>query len=194
MTLVGSSTQRATRMIAEWVQYYIDALPENDSVIMGEIADLALEHFLHDRAFIRGPITDLIRMAALRAAQDAGRRSRIHLSASPNAVFAATPVSPDGTRVKPAPSNRWWQWLEHVNDRHMRLAEMTREDLLQAAQERTTRGDREMAIADLWQALASKLEGGERVRDRFTPEEIEALAAERARVNTVKAELREAMA
>lgn len=194
MTLVGSSTQRATRMIVEWVQHYVDTLPENDSVIMKEIADLALEHFLHDRAFLHGPITDLIRMAALRAAQDAGRRSRIHLPASPNAMFTTAPVSPKGTRVKPAPSNRWWQWLEHVNDRHMRLAEMTREDLLQAAQERTTRGDHEMAIADLWQALASKLEDGQRVKDRFTSEEIEAIATERARINAVKAELREATA
>lgn len=72
-------------------------------------------------------------------------------------------------------ASRFLGWYEHAGDKHVNLMEMSREDLLVAAAERRTRGQREYRIAALWSQLAEGLEGGQAVKDRFTAEEIEGL-------------------
>lgn len=72
-------------------------------------------------------------------------------------------------------ASRFLGWYEHAGDRHVQVMEMTREDLLVAAAERRQRGDREFRLASLWSRLADSLEGGQKVSERFTPEQVEAL-------------------
>lgn len=72
-------------------------------------------------------------------------------------------------------ASRFLGWYEHAGDRHVQVMEMTREDLLVAASERRKRGDREFRLANLWSQLADSLEGGQKVSERFTAEQVEAL-------------------
>lgn len=72
---------------------------------------------------------------------------------------------------------RWSAWLEHIGDRHMRLMEMTSDELHTAASLRRQRGENELRIAELWDELASRLKRKKKVGDVFTPEQIEDLAA-----------------
>jgi hypothetical protein len=72
-------------------------------------------------------------------------------------------------------ASRFLGWYEHAGNRHVNVMEMTREDLLIAAAERSSRGNHELRIAALWTQMADGLEGGQRVQDRFTAEEIEGL-------------------
>lgn len=65
------------------------------------------------------------------------------------------------------------EWYEHVGDRHIKLMEMTRADLLVAASEREMRGKHEIVIATVWRQLASKLRGAQKVGEKFTEEDIQ---------------------
>jgi hypothetical protein len=69
-------------------------------------------------------------------------------------------------------AQRFERWREHVGDRHLKLMDMTRNDLLQAAAERITRGLDELRIAALEQRLADRLEHDQRVSDAWSAEEI----------------------
>ena len=62
------------------------------------------------------------------------------------------------------------RWYEHVGTRHIRLGDMTREDLLAAAVERTERGQAELHRAHVWRTLAEPLRPGQTVRDGWSPE------------------------
>lgn len=88
---------------------------------------------------------------------------------------ALTKVGLDARAEKFA--NRFLGWFEHSGDRHVNLMDMTREDLLVSASERRKRGQREYKIAELWTRIADGLEGGQRVQERFTAEEIDGLYA-----------------
>lgn len=65
------------------------------------------------------------------------------------------------------------RWFEHVGDRHVRLLDMTREELLVAAELREKRGTTELKYAALWRTIANGLEGGQMVGAKYKPEEIE---------------------
>lgn len=70
------------------------------------------------------------------------------------------------------------QWLfrpEHAGVHHIRLRAMTRQDLLTAAGEREGRAKTELIMAALLRHIASKLQDGERVSDRFSDAEIDVL-------------------
>lgn len=70
--------------------------------------------------------------------------------------------------------SKWGRWLETVADhRTVLLLEMTRADLEAAATMRQERAQVDLDTAALLSALAERLGEGERVRQRWTPEEIE---------------------
>lgn len=69
---------------------------------------------------------------------------------------------------------KWLQFMEHAGSRYVRLMDMTDDDLILAEAERRKRGDAEYQYADLWAKLRARLEKGQRVRDVWTVQEIEA--------------------
>jgi hypothetical protein len=71
-------------------------------------------------------------------------------------------------------------WMEHANDRHIRFMEMTREQVLKAAEERERRGWHELQLGTLFRGVAAQLEEGEQVKDRFTAQEIDDMWQEMA--------------
>jgi hypothetical protein len=91
-------------------------------------------------------------------------------------LFGDTAMSEDAIEKRSdAFASRFLGWFEHSGERHVRLMDMTKEDLLASASERRKRGNREYVIAELWTQLAGKLKKGQRVEERFTAEEIEAM-------------------
>lgn len=72
---------------------------------------------------------------------------------------------------------RWFSWLETVSPtRTLRLANMTRTDLLEAAARRRRRAQTEMRIADLWEQLAQGMNHTQTVEERYSPETVEEIA------------------
>jgi hypothetical protein len=75
-------------------------------------------------------------------------------------------------------SEKWSSWLEHVGDRHIRLMSMRKQDLMNAAQERRRRADREIEIATLWEALANAMpDNNVTVGETFTLSQIETVSS-----------------
>lgn len=98
---------------------------------------------------------------------------------SGHVVFGDTILSREATgeRLKQA-RPRWNAWLEYVGDRHVRLIDMTRNELLTAATIRRQRGETELRLSELWTELASHIKGRKTVGQVFTPEQIDTLAAD----------------
>jgi len=73
---------------------------------------------------------------------------------------------------------RWEGWLERVGDRQIPFLDMTRKDLLLASRHRKERGMQEIELSLLEVRIAKTLKGTERVRDRYTPDDLDDLRAE----------------
>lgn len=73
---------------------------------------------------------------------------------------------------------KWLAFMEHAGSRYVLLMDMTADDLALAEAERRKRGDAEYGYADLWAKLRTRLESGQRVRDVWSTEEIEAVRRE----------------
>lgn len=71
--------------------------------------------------------------------------------------------------------SRWASWLEHSRGRTIRLPQMTRLDLIEAARERRGRAAEEVNRARFLEELAAKLEDGQTVGDRFSTDDIQVL-------------------
>lgn len=69
---------------------------------------------------------------------------------------------------------RWGRWFEHTRTRHVIALEMTRDDCLEAAAQRLLAAERHLALGRLWRSVATELDEDQRVRDRFSPAELEA--------------------
>jgi len=84
-----------------------------------------------------------------------------------------------GVAAQTRVASRFDRWLEHVGEnRHVRVLAMRREDLAAAETERRARGRHEIAIADLFAFVRSKLASHEEVvGDHFTAEQLESLLA-----------------
>jgi hypothetical protein len=85
---------------------------------------------------------------------------------------------------------RWQAWLEHVGDRHVRLFDMMKRELLHAASLREERGQTEYQYAALWRELASGLDDVQSVKEVYTEKQIEEIAASlRVRVRVRRQEI-----
>lgn len=162
-----------------------DLVLERGEMRVAEIVDEVLATIIQDptllRRYLRPGIAGDVRgiLAAYRRAAvtaGAGADGAIIVTGNPTApITEATTVTTPGAFTQRAlrAAAHWERWLEHVNGRHIPLLEMTREDLLAAAATRRRRAQAELNVAELWDLLASRLEGGQRLGDRFTTEEIQ---------------------
>ncbi len=162
----------ANSRVREWVREAIATREDfNIPVLVDEcIADLG-----GDASFVRTLLQENLKPLVYSVIQMQVGQSR-HLVALGDDVVQKGEVAKRATRISAFAS-----WLEHAGDRHVQLLEMTREDLLIAAAEREQRGQHELGIAKLWRSLANKLEGGQKVSEVFSAEEIEKLQLAQAK-------------
>jgi hypothetical protein len=157
-------------------------LSEEPEIRLPEIADAACAYFLSDENFLKGPIADLIRLAAYDAAQRYAQHTR-------GVIPFGDSVITREEMTKRARRSQFSVWLEHVGDRHIRFMDLTREELLVAAGERRGRAQTDLDVALLEETLADALESGQHVKDRFTEEEIEEVRASLERQKSIKGDL-----
>lgn len=157
----------ARARIRRWVREQMDTALNNDGEVrLPEIAAGAAEAMLSDRSFVAGPITDLVRLMAY---EEAAR----YVQRTHNGVIGmgdeAVTKEAFAERVK---QSSFTNWIEHSGDRNLRLLDMNADDCKFAADLRFQRARTETARGRLLMYLAKSLKDGERVGDRFTPEEI----------------------
>lgn len=147
-----------------WV---IDHLRNKDEIQIAEVAKKALAHFKRDKEFMSTFADYSLELLVKTIVGNTVRNTHI-----PMGEELLTREAIDN-RAKSMPAFN--KWLEHAGDRHVIYMEMNRDDLLQAALEREGQGLTQLAIAKLNRTVAKKLGLEQRVKDVFTPEEIEAL-------------------
>lgn len=156
--------------VAHWIRADMKGATE---VKLPDLAQRTVAHFRTDTAFLdqflQESLTPLVYDIARRVA--ASTRDMIVLG---DVVVTKGSITERAKRV----SARWDSWLEHVNDRHIRLRDMTRADLRAAISERRKRGDVEYAIASLFEAMVERMASDDAVvRDVFSNDDIELLRA-----------------
>ncbi len=163
-----------------WITEEVEDLHEFE---LSTVADSATDYFLTDSEFVGTVLRDLLRAMAYEVTAGVAQRTRGFI------VLGNHVASREGLKEQAKHlSGKWDRWLEHVGTRHLRLMDMTREDLLTAAAERRLRAKTENTIATLWETLAEKLEGGQVLRERFTPAEIDAAMESVQRIEATRAE------
>lgn len=168
-TLIRVSDETTPKaVVTAWISGEIEGKPIVDR---SALVDAAVEHFAKDPAFVSAFLAQMLRPMIYEIAKQVMKRDR------PGEMIRelGAEIMADGEFKKRAKerASRWRDWLEHSGGTHIRLMEMTKADLQRAAAERRQRGDVEYAYAELWDALSVRLEGNEKVKERFTADEIE---------------------
>lgn len=150
-----------------WIK---DQVKDEAVVQLPDLTDRAVGHFSKQRKFVAEFLSEQLRPIIY-------QETRRVIAQTREVVLHGDDLIDRGELEKRGQRliSKWGNWTEHVGDRHLRLADMTRADLLVAAAEREARGAAEYAIGQHWRALASRLGDTERVGERFTDDEIEAV-------------------
>lgn len=161
--------EMTTRALATaWAR---DQIKERSAVNTAELTDIAVDHFANDAKFVKAFMQEMFRPMMREIVVSVMKSTR---GASNIVVLGDDVMTKDESkRLASKMANRWTNWLEHVGEQHVRVFDMTKTDLKIAANERRRRGSVEYELADLWDALAERLEGNERVGERFSAHEIE---------------------
>lgn len=155
---MAKDTPRA--QIARFVRAKIAS---EERIEIADLVEMVIGHFGHDQLFVDTLLREQLSPIVYTIAQNVVAQTR-----SGTILVGTTLTTASAARQAAATSRpRWQMWLEHTGRQHVRLPEMTREELLSAAQQREQRADREMSIATLWRALAFNLAPGQRVGDFY---------------------------
>lgn len=171
------SAQTARQQVYAWVRGELDG---QTTVRLPELTDRMVAHFSTDAEFVSAWLSETLRPIAYDAVQRVIAGTRAYVIIADEAV-----PHEEAVRAIKAKRPRWQAFLEHAGDRHVRLFEMTRQDLLLAADEREKRGAAEMRLAALWRYLAEQLNDSETVGQHFTEAQIADIAG-RLNVPTLK--------
>lgn len=158
-------TRSATTQVREWIRDRIDPsdrgatprIAEGAVAWLQETPDL-LDRFLYEQVF--NTTAEIVRAVMLET-----RR-----------VKRFTEVADEPEEAKREALQRWLDRREHVNPQigYVRLGAMTAEELLLAAQERETRARRDLGHARWFRMLATGLDEGQTVEERYTALQVEA--------------------
>ncbi len=175
------------RQYRAWIR---EELEGREAVSLPELTETILVRLKSDAALLDAWLSESLAPLVAQDIRQICSATRSHV------VFGDEALAPTALKAKVAASKpRWQAWLEHAGDRHVRLMDMQKEDLLAAADEREQRGMSNIELAALWRELAARLPADRKVGDLFTEEQIEALAASlRVEVNVVRDRRREVAA
>lgn len=153
--------------VRQWVRESIEGREE---VRIPDLVNEAVKVFNKDRKFLTALANETLRDMVYELARTAVGNSRL-------ITLGDEAVNLEGVKRRARTHSVFASWLEHAGDHHVRLLDMTREDLLVAADEREKRGQHEVRLAALWRTIANGLEGGQTVGSKYTAEEIEDMQA-----------------
>lgn len=152
--------------LREWID---NEIATSDQIKLPDLVNSAVNHFESDNRFVREFMRENLRDVIYEEAQRFVSLTRSHVQ------LGDMVTSRGQFKTLARHKSPFQTWLEHVGDHHVLVLDMTKSDLILAAQERQKRGEHEIAIASLWRAMAERLSAAQRVREVFTPDEIEAM-------------------
>lgn len=155
--------------VAAWVRSELDG---RDAISLPSLANKAVRHFSKDQVFVQAFLTENLREMIYELAGNTVRATHIRMGDQ-----LVTPAEVEERAEKLTRKSGWESWLEHTGTRHVRLMEMTADDLAGAILQRQKRVDTEVGIINLWSAIKMQLEPGEKVGDRFTTADIDRIKA-----------------
>lgn len=146
-------------------------------VDLGVLTTRAIRYVTKDKVLLKAMLSELLRPMVYEEARlvIADSRGEVGAGSDPttNLVQLGDEVVSRGV-LRERAGRTWLQFMEHAGSRYVLLMDMTADDLTLAEAERRKRGDTEYGYADLWAKLRTRLENGQRVRDVWTAQEIEA--------------------
>lgn len=164
------ATQSTRSQLRAWIT---SELQDQAEIKLPALSQKAIEVFSQQPVFIRSLLEEMLPSMVYDLAKSVVSGTRNNGDErqfiAGDSVMTQQAIKERGRQI----SSRWKNFLEHTGDRHVRLLDMTKSDLLQAAQERRQRGLTELRYANLWEELASKLKDNQKVGDKFTEEQIE---------------------
>ena len=154
------------QQLSAWMRQRI---ADMDEVNLPDLARAAVEAHKADAAFLAAWFEDTgYAVAYTLGAQLAAQTRRPVLHQAP------APAPDPDVANPPAPRAGWFERLEHLGARYLRLGDMTRQDLLDFAVEREGPALTELRLVGLVRKLAGKMaDDGKMVREVFSEEEID---------------------
>lgn len=146
-----------------------------------KVTNRAVRFVAKDKALLKAVLLELLRPMVYEEARlliaDSRNFDKVADAPTTNLVQLGDEVVSRGVLKKRAASvgKRWLTFMEHAGSRYLLVMDMTDDDLALAEAERRNRGDVEHGYADLWAKLRTRMERGQRVRDVWSAEEIEAV-------------------
>ncbi len=134
----------------------------NDSVQLPTIARRVRDDLMNDAKFLKEAIGMMVYTVAYQSAQRVAAASRMTVSHD---------EAPDDPKQLTKRS-RWDAWLEHIGDRHLKLMDMTIQDLDAAIAEREQRAYTELKTVSFLRSIKARLEGGQTIGERFNGSEL----------------------
>lgn len=165
--MTGPEARKALR---EWIRDTIDG---QTSIRLPDIASQAATVFGQDSAFLLALLNDQFRQVIYDNVQLVIAQTRLPVVRLGDEIVDRDEVTRRAHNM--AIARRWTTFFEHVGNRHVLLTNMTKADLLTAAQERYRRANVEQAYGTLWTSLANQMRDDQVVGDVFQPETINTL-------------------
>lgn len=177
----GSATMR----LYQWAEQKVAEVADGDRLKISDLTELAEREFATDpdwtKAFVQESLTSMIRSVTQQAVASTRGQYKKYVFGDRvlTAKDYATQTTHEAATLRMRLMSKWGGWMEHTGVSHVRLLDMTRKDLLDAAAEREGRANRELEIAALWRAMAEKMPDDDTtVRQSFDLEVIEAMSVE----------------
>lgn len=173
-TMVKETDQpTAKTRLKSWVK---DKIEGERSLRAPDVATLAVDELSLDRGFLADFGKEMLRTAVYELVLDViaeGRALHHEVSVLDGPQSEITPTRSTDTRANVKRrlallERRYSSWYEHVGDQHIAFLEMTAPQLELAEKERRARGTHEIRLADFLGVVRKRLEGQQRVRERFT--------------------------
>lgn len=156
-------TESTRARVRSWV---LAKVKKEAEVEIPELAREAIQYFSKDADFKQSLFEESLYSMVYDLAQGAVSSTRI-----------SNPPEIEGEQGDGAPPvSVFYRWFEHCGTRHVAVLNMSRDDLKLAEQERRERGDKEIAIANLWKYVREHMKSSdEQVSDRFSSAQLEVL-------------------
>lgn len=142
------------------------------SIVLPQLADRIAEMVLSDEELMSGLLAEIIRPYVYEQGKRIFAQTRNERVVELGDEVVARSKFEARARVV---SSRFERWMEHADGRYVNFMEMRKADLEEAARQRKARASTEMAVVEFELQLARKLKKGEKVGDRFTPEQLDAM-------------------
>jgi hypothetical protein len=175
----------ATMELYRWAEEKVSGVGAPDRVRISDLTDEAKRKFATNPAwvarFVNEALDDMVKSVVRQAvASTRGAYKRYIFDNTIMGVQAyAQQTTKEAATLHMRLMSKWGTWREHVGSGHLRLLDMTRQDLIKAAEERERRAAHELEIATLWREMAKAMpDDNVLVRDTFTVAEIEALSVD----------------